>query len=411
MATLQDYRDIVGLEPIEELRVIAGRVADWSCHHINSTPVGGDAAEALTRLVPLMRELGIDTTWDVIKGDQQFLSLTETLIQALQGKPELISEAMMTNYRSVMEENLGELRLERDVVFIHDPKPTGLIACRHKERQRWVWQPYMDLSHPDEAVWRLWHPYVEQYNASIFAAPEFAPRVSIPQYVIPPSIDPLSDRNRELNEDQVRTTLEQHGIDPDRPIMLQGACLDRGTDAAGAISVFRLIRPHQDCQLVLAGEAAADDPDNGEQTKAVEDLQAQAAGDPDIRILALPPFSGLAVNALVRGATLVLHQRLRDGLGSAVSEAMWKRKPVVGRAAAGIRRQIVSGYTGFLVHSVDRAAQCAAQLLADPEMCRRMGENAHWHVCNNYLLIRQLKDYLLLMLALEHRDRDVVFLA
>jgi trehalose synthase len=375
---------------------------------VNSTPVGGDVAELLTRLVPLMRELGVETAWEVIKGDQQFFVVTKALNQALSGKPGAISQAMLDTYRTTMETNLRDLQFAGDVIFIHDPQPAGLVEHKQTIGRRWIWHAHIDLSAPDPAAWSFLRPFVERYDASVFSMPDFGQKIAIPQFVIPPSIDPLSDKNKELEYSSVREVLERHHIDPARPIITQVSHFDRLTDPLGVISAYRVIRKRHDCQLVLAGDGQIDDP---ESLNVLSEVQEQAAGDSDIHVLLLPPFSDLEVNALVRGSTIVMQKSIREGFGLSVSEAMWKKKPVIGGAAGGIKRQIVNGFTGFLVFSPEGAAHRASQLLTDPDLCKRMGENGHLHVKQNFLITRQVKDYLLVVLALDYHDQDVVFLA
>lgn len=405
-ATLGDYERVVGAEAAEELRMIAARVRGRRCQHVNATPVGGEVAEQLTRLVPLMRELGIETAWDAIKGDEQFFAVTRALNQALLGKPGLLSPAMLDTYRAAMEMNLRDLDFSGDAVFIHDPQPAGLVQRKREIGRRWLWHVHMDLSKPDPAAWEFLRPWVECYDALLFSMPEFGTRAAVPQFIVPPGIDPLSDRNKELDPEEVRRVLESHQLDPARPIIVQISRFDRAADPLGVIAAYRTIRRQHDCQLVLAGDDRIDDPENFSVLSEVEGL---AAGDPDIHVILLPAFSDLEVNALVRGSTFVMHKSIREGFGIAVSEAMWKGKAVIGGTAGGIKRQIVNGFTGFVVFSPEGAAHRALQLLKDPELCRRMGENGRLHVRHNFLLTRQLRYYLLLLLALDYPEQDVIF--
>jgi trehalose synthase len=407
-ANLKEYEEIVGASVVDDLRALAGWARSRRCQHINSTSVGGDVAAILSRLVPLMRELGVETTWDVIKGDEHFLAATRALSQALEGGMDVFTEAMRDCYRAAMETNLKELQFGGDVIFIHDPQPAGLIVKKNEIGRRWVWRSHLDLSAPDEGAWEFFAPFLEGFDASIFSMPDFARSSSLPQFVIPPSIDPLGERNRELEPGQVREIMEQHGIDPARPVVMQVARFDRLRDPIGVLAVYRLIKPRHDCQLVILGDGAVYDQNS---LHLLSEVQSQAENDSDVHVLALPPFSDLDINGLVRGATVVVHKPIREGFGLAVSEAMWKRKPVVGSAVGGVKRQIVNGHTGFLVHSAEEAALRVSQLLADADMRTTMGENGREYVRHNFLVTRQLEDYLLLMLALDYPDKDVVFLA
>ncbi len=405
--TLQDYQEVVGAGDIEELRVLADRVRGRRMQHINSTPVGGGVAEILTRIVPLMRELGLDASWDVIKGDQTFFNVTKAFHNALHGEVEEITPEMFDAFRATTEMNLREVNFTGDVIFIHDPQPVGLIARKRDIGRGWVWRCHIDVSAPQMDVWDFLHPYIEQYNAAVFSMPDFARELPIPQYRIAPSIDPLSDKNRPLEEQYVTHILEKYGIDPELPLVTQVSRFDRLKDPLGVIAAYRIVKKRHDCQLVLAGGGAADDPE-GDQV--LHEVREAAEGDPNIHVLLLPPYSDLEINALVRASTVVVQKSIREGFGLTVSEALWKKKPVVGGAVGGIKLQIVNGFTGFLVHSPEGAAERIAQLLRDRKLRERLGENGYLHVKQNFLVTRNLKDYLLTILALEHPGESVIYL-
>jgi trehalose synthase len=402
---LRSYEGVVGVEVLDELAVLADRVRGRRLQNINSTAVGGGVAEILTRIVPLLRELGIDVRWDIIKGDEAFFNVTKAFHNALHGSPEAITPAMFDAYRATTEMNLREIDLSGDVILIHDPQPAGLVARKGEGGRRWVWRCHIDVSSPDPSVWQFLSAFVEQYDAAVFSMPDFAQRLPIPQYMLAPSIDPLSDKNRELDDETVAGVLEKYGLDRRRPILTQISRFDRLKDPLGVIAAYRLVKRRHDCQLVLAGGGATDDPEGADVLREVH----EAAGtDPDVHVLLLPPFSDLEINALVRGSTIVFQKSIKEGFGLTVSEALWKRKPVIGGAVGGIKLQVVDGITGFLVHSIEGAAHRAAQLLADPELRRHLGENGYEHVKQNFLLTRHVKDYMLLMLALDHLGEHIV---
>lgn len=405
--TLQDYQEVVGPGVIEELHVLADRVRDRRLQHINSTPVGGGVAEILTRTVPLFRELGVDAAWDVIKGDQAFFNVTKAFHNALHGKAEEITREMYDIFRSTTEMNLAEINFSGDVIFIHDPQPAGLILRKKEIGRHWVWRCHIDVSTPQPDVWSFLRRYVEQYDSAIFSTPDFAQELPIPQFRIAPSIDPLSDKNKPLGKKDVENVLEKRHIDPGRPILTQISRFDRLKDPLGVIAAYQMVKKRHKCQLVLAGGGATDDPE-GDQV--LREVQEAAANDPDIHVLLLPAFSDLEINALVRGSTVVIQKSIREGFGLTVSEALWKRRPVIGSAVGGIKLQVIDGVTGFLVHSVEGAANRIAQLLRDRRLRERMGENGYQHVKQNFLVTRNLKDYLLTMLALEHPGESIVYL-
>jgi len=405
--TLRDYEKVVGSEVMDEIRMVASHVCHKSLQNINSTPVGGGVAEILTRMIPLLRELGVNASWDVIKGDEAFFNVTKAFHNALHGNKETITKKMLEVYREITAMNLRHMNLTGDVIMIHDPQPAGLILRKPEIGRQWIWRCHIDVSRPDAVAWDFLRPYIEKYDAAIFSMPEFAQQRPQPQFMIAPSIDPLSDKNKDLDTTYIRMVLENYGLNPERPIVAQISRFDRLKDPLGVIHAYRLIRRHCDCQLVLAGGAADDDPEGKE---VLREVQEAAAADPDIHVLLLPPFSDLEINALVRGSTLVFQKSIKEGFGLTVSEALWKGKPVIGGAVGGIKIQILNGITGFLVHSPEGAANRAIELLLNPSLRQKMGENGRRHVKENFLITRHVKDYLLLMLALDYPEDRIVHL-
>lgn len=402
---LSDYEEVVGAHVLQEMYVLADRVRGRRLQNINSTSVGGGVAEILMRLVPLLRELGVEATWDVIKGDEAFFSVTKAFHNALHGKDEQITAKMLDIFRENTQMNLREIDLRGDVVVVHDPQPVGLIECKSEAGKKWIWRCHIDVSAPNPCVWDFLRPYVERYDAAIFSMPDFAQQLPISQYMVAPSIDPLSDKNKELPHSFITEVLEKYGLDPERPIITQISRFDRLKDPLGVIAAYKIVRRRHPCQLVLAGGGAPDDPEGAD---VLREVQASAEGDPDVHVLLLPPFSDLEINALVRGSTVVMQKSIKEGFGLTVSEALWKRKPVIGGAVGGIKLQIINGVTGFLVHSPEGAAMRLAQLLGDPQLCARLGENGYLHVKQNFLVTRHVKDYMLVLLAVDHPGEDII---
>jgi trehalose synthase len=407
MVRLEDYQEITGAGVIEELRVLADRVRGRRIQHINSTAVGGGVAEILTRMIRLLRELGVEADWDFIKGNQEFFNVTKAFHNALHGEKEEITAQMLEVFRDTTEMNVREVNLSGDVIVIHDPQPAGLIERKREIGRSWVWRCHIDVSAPQPDVWNFLRPWIEQYDAAVCSMPDFAQQLPIPQFRIAPSIDPLSDKNKPLDNSIVLRTLEKYHVDPGRPILTQISRFDRLKDPLGVIAAYRMLKRAHKCQLVLAGGGASDDP---EGEAVLNEVREAAAGDPDIHVLLLPPFSDLEINALVRGSSVVIQKSIREGFGLTVSEALWKKKPVIGGAVGGIKLQVIDGVTGFLVHSPEGAATRIAQLLRDSKLCERMGENGYQHVRQNFLMTRQVKDALLTILALEHPRESIVHL-
>jgi trehalose synthase len=385
------------------LQKLGEKLKGRSFLHINSTREGGGVAEILHRMIPILRELGIDARWDVITGDERFFDITKKLHNALQGKPETITDDMWQYHLEINRMNAQNLRLEADAVLIHDPQPVPLIE--YKSGGTWLWRCHIDMSSPLQSVWDRLKNYCMKYDASVFSVPRFARAMPIEEFIITPSIDPLSDKNRDLTPVEISEALEKLGIPADRPMILQVSRFDRFKDPIGVIQAYKLARKHNDCILVLAGSPAADDP---EGATVLNEVKEHAAGDPDLHILLLPAFSDKEINALQRAATVVLQKSIKEGFGLTVSEAMWKGKPVIGGATGGIPLQITHGVTGFLVHSAEGAAFRIRQILNDPDMAKRIGENGREYVRTHFLITRQIRDYLSLWYAVEHKGANIL---
>ncbi len=397
MTTLDAYRGIVPLYALDEVYDLANALQGRSLQHVNSTRTGGGVAEILHRLVPLTQSLGIATAWDVIEADGPFFEVTKTIHNGLQGRNVEMTHEDFETYLQVIADNATRLRPSGDVVVVHDPQPAFLIEHWRTEHPRAAWRCHIDVSHPNEQVWRFLRRAVHQYQAAIFHVPEFARNLPIPQLLVAPSIDPLSEKNRELSEEEVSAVTDRFGIDRGRPILVQVSRFDRFKDPLGVIRAYRMVKASFDCQLVLAGGGAADDPEGAQVLAEVLDA---AAGDPDIHVLELPTDSNREINALQRAATVILQKSTREGFGLTVTEGLWKGKPVIAGAVGGIPSQITHGVNGFLVHSPEGAAFRLRYLLTHPRAAERMGAQGREHVRQNFLIVRQLRDYLLLMLTL-----------
>src|SRR5206468_4990138 len=141
------------------------------------------------------------------------------------------------------------LDLSGDLVIIHDPQPAALIE--HRNNGAWIWRCHIDASHPQRRVWAFLRPLISRYEGAIFSLPRFAQRLQIPQYLVYPSIDPLSDKNRDLAPEEVDAILERLAVPRDKPILLQVSRFDRFKDPIGVIQAYRMVKKHDDCRLVL----------------------------------------------------------------------------------------------------------------------------------------------------------------
>jgi trehalose synthase len=393
---LEDYREVAPKGTVELLMRVGERLKGRRFLHVNASRYGAGSAEILTRLVPMMHDLGIDVAWEVIVGDPTFYAGVRALELALAGVAQPVDERLLQAHSEGAAANAAGFSLEADVVMVHDLAPLALV--RHRgTRGRWVWRSHADLSRAYRREWHRLRRDLERYDAVVFSLPKFAQRLRVPILIIHPSVDPLSEKNRELGRAEVQQVLDRFGVPRDKPIVLQVAPYARAKDPLGVVRAYRLAKKYVDCRLVLAGGGAADNP---EGTAVLGEVREAAARDPDIHPLVLPPDAAREINALQRAATVVVHKPLQDDFGLAVAEAMWKGKPVIGSLAGGIPAQVIVDATGFTVSSVDGAAFRIRQLLQNPDLVARMGGAAREYVRRNFLLPRHLGDYLALLASM-----------
>lgn len=401
MNLLETYSQVCGEGAIDHLKQLAEPLQGMKVVHINSTAVGGGVAEILTKFVPLMRELGIDACWEVIQGDEYFFEGTKKMHNALQGKPVEISEDWWQHYDQVNAHNAEEYRsiLESaPFVFIHDPQPAALIKYFPQRQGKWVWRCHINASRPYRPVWKALKPFLVPYDGSIFSLADFARDLPHPEYIVPPSIDPLSDKNLDLDRQEIESVCTKFSLDRQRPLLVQISRFDRFKDPVGVIHSYRLATKFiPTLQLVLAGGSAADDP---EGKLVLEEVQAAADGDEDIHVLSLPPDAHRTINALQRAADIIIQKSTKEGFGLTVTEGMWKGKPVIGGNTGGIRLQVINYHTGFLVNTPEGAALRIRYLLKQTHHLKEMGRKAKEFVRENFLMTRQLREYLTLMVAL-----------
>lgn len=395
---LDDYSTIVGQSQLDTLRFLAKELKGKTIKMVNSTAVGGGVAEMLNRLVPLLSELEVPTHWDVITGGNDFFEVTKAFHNALHGAPYELTPAAKDIFLMYNEQNRKRMQFGEDLVVIHDPQPAGLILSRPQTKASWVWRCHIDLSNPNAGVWEFLSPFVEQYDSAIVSSQSFARQLPIPQYLFYPCIDPLSEKNKELPDSQIQQICDDFGIDRTRPIVTQVSRFDRLKDPVGVVEAYKLAKKYVDCQLVLAGGGATDDP---EGAVVLQEVKEAAAEDPDIIILDLPPWCAVQINAIQRASTIIVQKSLKEGFGLTVTEALWKGKPTIAGAVGGIPNQVMHKLTGVLVHSVEGCAFQIRYLLTHPEFARSIGTNGREHVKENFLMTTNVKRWLLLFRVLE----------
>lgn len=393
LTLLADCEALVGAETIDRIRAKAARLGDLHLVNVNSTYYGGGVAELLSSLTLMMNEIGLRAGWRVLQGRPDFFSVTKKMHNALQGDDINLSELKRDIYEEVAFENASRMHLDHDVVIVHDPQPLPLIDDLRKNAP-WIWRCHVDLSHPHAELWGYLRPFVERYDAVVLSLPEYAQSITPPQRFILPAINPFSSTNKELSEAEIDERLDHYGIPTDLPLVVQISRFDKWKDPQGVIEAFRVVRKKVDATLVLVGNVATDDPEG-------QDVFASVCDSAEERIKILSVQDSVLVNALQRRAAVVLQKSLREGFGLTVAEAMWKGTPVIGGNVGGIRHQIEDGVNGFLVDSVEAAAERILELLENPRLAAKMGHEARDSVRRRFLMPRLVEDWLDLLGAFE----------
>ncbi len=395
---IEHYRGIVGDEILDEIYALMEGLEGARVLHLNSTAHGGGVAEMLYSLVPLMSSVGLEAEWRLIEADHDFFTITKLLHNAMQGMDIALTDELKRKYLGVCEENASRFDKIYDFVIVHDPQPCAMIAFLDGAEARsgkWIWRCHLDTTYADDEVWEFLKQYIDRYDGAVFTMDKY---IKSPLKVreiafITPSIDPLSAKNI-IPEKRVQSDIaRRYGVDEGRPIMLQVSRFDPWKDPLGLVDCYRMVKKkHHDVQLAYLASMADDDPEGWHYYSKTAEY---TAGDPDIYLLSNQQGIGnVEVSAFQAMATVVLQKSLREGFGLTVSEAMWKRKPVVAGRVGGILLQVDEGINGFLIDNIEEAADRVCLLLDSPSTAQRMGEAGHEKVRRQFLITRHLRDYL-----------------
>jgi trehalose synthase len=393
-ARLDDYRQVAPRGAVDLLLRLGERLRGRRLIHVSASRYQGQTIELLNRLVPILNDLGIDASWEITIGTGDFEGIARIIGRALTGTEQVVTDGMLERLRGVCTENAKRLRLDADLVMVHDAAPLLLVEGRSGDA-RWLWRYHHDLSSPQPQLWNVLRQVAQRYDAVVFSDARFAAPLSVPRFVIYPSVDPLSERNRDMGRPEQSLHLDRLCVPRDKPFLLQVGPFHRSHDPLGVINAYRLVKKHHDVCLVLAGP-----PPSGPGDDVLAEVQEAASHDPDVRIVALPPDPQTEMNALERSAAIVIHKPLATGFGINVAAAMWKGKPVVGSLAGDIPNQVISGATGYTVETVEGAAFRIRHLLGNPELIGRMGAAGREHIRQHFLITRHLGDYLALLALL-----------
>jgi trehalose synthase len=399
---LDSYAPIVGEAEIASVRALADSLKGKSITHINSTAHGGGVAEVLSNMIPLMRDVGLEVHWDVLQGSLEFFKITKKIHNALQGMNLQLTEEEQKIYLGVSKINSALATVESDYVLVHDNQPAAIINFVSDKRNKWIWRCHVDLSTPNLTVWNFLEHYINRYDGAIFSAKGYViPSLKVPKIQIStPAINPLCQKNKDLDDTTINAILSKYGINPEKPIITQVGRFDLFKDPLSVIDVYRLVkRDVPQLQLLLIAGMATDDP---EGWLVLEKTARHAGEDPDIHLLTdLKGVGDLEVNAFQRASEVVLQMSTREGFGLTVTEALWKGVPVVARNVGGIPLQVIDGRDGFLVETIEQAAEKTLHLIKHKDEAVQMGNYGREHVRKNFLIVTSLKDHLLLLKDLQ----------
>jgi len=392
---IDDYKGIIDNSLFDELKTLAEKLRHVRVCHINATSYGGGVAEILQKEIPLARSLGLNFDWKTITAEPAFFDVTKKIHNGLQGADLEISAEEWQTYGTC---NIGlaeQLRShEYDVLFVHDPQPAEIIACFGENHSKWIWRCHIDTSEPNQGVADYFLKFLHMYDASIFTMQDYVFKgLDGETFIIPPAIDPLSDKNRTISREEARGIVERFGIDTTRPLATQISRFDPWKDPIGVIEAYKVAKESiPGLQLALIGSMASDDPE-GEQIYNV--VKKHANGDKDVFLLTNHDgLNDLEVNAFQTYSDVVIQKSIKEGFGLTVSEALWKGTPTIGGNVGGIPTQIEDGKTGFLVSSPEECAEKIVYLIQNKEEAHEMAKRGKEVVRQKFLLPRLLRDEL-----------------
>ncbi len=394
MTSLDDYRELVGDKIIGEIHRKASRLQGKTIVHVNSTFIGGGVAEILNSLVPLMNDIGIKADWRTLHGTPDFFTITKKFHNALQGGPINLTEIKKQLYAQTNETFCSYCHIDDDCVIVHDPQPLPIIKfC--KKTQPWIWRCHVDLTEPNEELWEYLKGFLLRYDMVILSNEKYKKEdLPVGQRIIYPSIDPLSLKNKGLSDGDILKYVQKAGIPTDKPVITQVSRMDQWKDPEGLLDIFNLVKKRVDCRLVYCYDLALDDPEGMEIYSKVQRKADRLTEKGDV--IFVVGNSEILVNAIQRFSTVVVQNSIREGFCLAVTEALWKEKPVVATNVGGIPLQVKDGQNGFLVepHDTKSCADRLIQILQNPDMAKQMGRKGKEIVRDNFLITRSLLDYL-----------------
>jgi trehalose synthase len=394
MLSLESFRHIVPDKTLAEVYARARKLYGKHIVHINSTYQGGGVAEILYSLVQLMNDVGIKTGWRILHGSPDFFDITKKFHNALQGADLNLSDMKKRIYLQVNENFAKFTHLDHDCVIVHDPQPLPIIRS-YVKKQPWIWRCHIDLTDPHAELWDFLKGYLLKYDQIVVSSKRyFKPNLPIDQRLMFPAINPLNLKNKELPEKTVLKYIKKAGIPTDKPLITQVSRLDPWKDPEGVIDVFALVKEKVDCRLVFCYNLASDDPEGLQMYAKVERKANKFLKKGDIVFVL--GNNDILVNSVQRFSDVIIQKSTKEGFCLAVTEGLWKGKPVVASNVGGIPGQIEDGRDGFLLEPKDIRgfADRIVHLLKNPKEAEHLGKNAIETVREKFLITRLVSDYL-----------------
>jgi trehalose synthase len=394
MLSLDDFRGIVPDDKLAEIYTRARGLYGKHIVHVNATYQGGGVAEILYSLVILMNDVGIDTGWRILHGSQEFFEITKQFHNALQGADLNLSARKKDLYLKVNDTFARFTHLDHDCVIVHDPQPLSMIRA-YRKRQPWLWRCHIDLTNPHKGLWDFLKGYLLKYDQIIMSSEKyFKDDLPVDQRLMFPAINPLSPKNRDIADKTMLEHIKKAGIPTDKPIITQVSRLDPWKDPLGVIEVYKRVKEKVDCRLVFCYNVASDDPEGLRMYNKVYSKANKLAKTGDI--LFVVGNQELLVNSIQKYSSVIIQKSIREGFCLSVTEALWKRTPVVASNVGGLPIQIEDGENGFLLKSddTDGFADRIIYILKHPKEAKKIGENARETVRQKFLITRLLSDYL-----------------
>lgn len=356
---------------------------------LSAASYGSGVSESAKTLQDYFRELGLKVSWQTIEAPQEFFEISKKISDSLIGLVDLTS-AELKKFKDLSSQI--KLDTDCDILYLHDHP--ALIAASFFTHIPKIYRCHFDISRASLNTWQFIKPYIKKCDGAIFTLPNFHREIEKFKnkiaYVLP-SIDPLSVKNTFATEQDIKEVFNKHQIALDKPVILQVSRFDSLKDPCGLIEAFNLVqKDFPSIQLVIAGALA---PDDTNAEAVYREALAKAQGNKNIKILSLNKQDA-QISALQSGATIIVQKSLAESFGLAITEALWKAKPVVASKVGGIPLQITDRKTGLLCTDIKTCAEDISRLLQDKALALRLGKNGHNLVKEKFLITRELKEHL-----------------